>query len=324
MVVGLLLSSGCSAAEQPRHTKHNLTSPPTRHVTSHSEPHHVAAHPEAHATYPEHHAAATAHPYSRHHRPARPPPPPPQSGGLTAARRAPPVEASEPDSRLLVCKDRADEAEASADADEDGRSWRDDGRSWRRDNCSIMLDLSHDNSTDLLVPVVTNLTIAVKVRLPLEHVASVTFRRPRLVVLLLAYSAVNIVATSVIPLPVATTLVPLATILCGLLGGLVLNVGTSCVGAYLGLRLVRSRCRPGFERLLGPHHARWLALDRALSEHGVRFSKQHGLCHATRHAPRRAMRHAPRHAPRAMRHAHATPRALGHAARSLRMPTHPC
>ena len=179
-----------------------------------------------------------------------------------------------------MCKESDSDADApggggvraGAVADGDGRSWRDEGG--RSSNCSIVLDLSHDNSTELLVPVVTNSTIEVKMRLPAHHVASIIFRRPRwatVEVLLLAYAAVNIVATSVIPVPVATTLVPLATILCGLLGGLVLNVGTTLVGAYLGLLLVRSRCRPGFERLLGPHHARWLALDRALSEHGAQI-----------------------------------------------------
>jgi len=277
VLAGLLLA-GCSA-EQPRHAKHNLTSPPIpRHVAAHPEPNHAAARPEVHATQEAHHAAV--HSVSRHHhRPARPPPPPsPHTGWrpLTTTWGAPPVEASEPDGGL-VCKDLTSaEPDATADADDDGRSWRDEGsRNWRRDaNCSIVLDLSHDNSTDLLVPVVTNRTIEVKVRLPAHHVASVIFRRPRwatVEVLLLAYSAVNIVATSVIPIPVATTLVPLATILCGLLGGLALNVGTTLVGAYLGLLLVRSRCRPGFERLLGSHHARWLALDRALSEHGAQI-----------------------------------------------------
>ena len=260
VVAGLLLV-GCSA-EQPRHTKHNFTSTPSR-GTSPPIPRHVAAHPEAHhaATHPEAHRVAT-HPASRHHHVLPP----------TTARRAPAptVEASEPEGGL-GCKDLASTVEVE---DDDSRSWHDDGRSWRRNNCSIVLDLSHDNSTDLLVPVLTNRTIEVKVRLPHDHVLGLRFRRPRLEVLLLVYSAVNVVATSVIPVPVATTLVPLATILFGLLGGLALNVGTTCLGTYLGLRLVRSRCRPGFERLLGPHHARWLALDRALSEHGVRHARE--------------------------------------------------
>lgn len=123
------------------------------------------------------------------------------------------------------------------------------------------------NTTDsLLVPVVRNSTIAMKVRLPgSTTVLGLRFRRPSRFWVFVLYSAANIFATSIIPIPIATSFVPLACILFGLVGGMVINVGTTCVGAYLALVLVRFCCRPRFVRMLGKHHSTWVALDRAIA-----------------------------------------------------------
>lgn len=130
-------------------------------------------------------------------------------------------------------------------------------------NCTIGFSWHNASDGHHRRAVVTNTTIAVKlggVRLRV--------RRPGPVALLLLYSAVNVVATSIIPIPIATILVPVATLCFGLLGGIALNVLTTCLGAYVGLLLTRHGCRPHFLRMLGAHKERWLALDAALAEHG--------------------------------------------------------
>jgi uncharacterized membrane protein YdjX (TVP38/TMEM64 family) len=90
--------------------------------------------------------------------------------------------------------------------------------------------------------------------------------------ILLEYSIVNIVATSVIPVPVAGPLTAVAAALFGLVGGMAINVGTSVVGAWLGLLAVRHACRPCFMRMLGRYHEQWKALDAALTAQGYQVA----------------------------------------------------
>ncbi len=123
-------------------------------------------------------------------------------------------------------------------------------------NCSRIALLWYNMSDDTL-PVVTNETIEARVRLPGIAVLGLRFRRPSLIVTIVGYALVNMVATSVVPMPIATSLVPLSTILFGFLAGMVLNVSSTCAGAYLGLLLVRYACRPCFIRALGKHQRKW-------------------------------------------------------------------
>lgn len=127
-------------------------------------------------------------------------------------------------------------------------------------------------------PFVSNSTIVI----PLPHriqklagssspwfgVAGLRIRRPGTVACVTGYALANILATSVVPLPLAGTLTGVAVVLFGLGGGLALNVATAALGAYLGLLGTRHCCRPCFLRSLGKHHARWRSLDAALAEHG--------------------------------------------------------
>ena len=112
-------------------------------------------------------------------------------------------------------------------------------------NCSVVV--SWYNESDDVSPVVTNTTIEAKVRLilpmPGVMVLGLRFRRPGPVMTIVLYTVVNVLATSVVPMPIATSLVPLSTILFGFFGGMALNVLTTCLGAYLGLLLVRYGCR---------------------------------------------------------------------------------
>jgi len=85
---------------------------------------------------------------------------------------------------------------------------------------------------------------------------------------LLWYSLVNIVVTSVIPVPLAGPLTVAAALLFGLPRGLILNLLTSVMGAFIGLTATRVVCRPCFMRCLGRHHKLWEALDQAILEQG--------------------------------------------------------
>mmetsp|Transcript_19033 Transcript_19033/g.48726 ORF Transcript_19033/g.48726 Transcript_19033/m.48726 type:complete len:340 (-) Transcript_19033:186-1205(-) len=86
------------------------------------------------------------------------------------------------------------------------------------------------------------------------------------------YSLANIVVTSVVPVPLAGPMTAVAAILFGLFLGMVINVLSSVVGAYIGLLCIRHLCRPCFMRALGRYHKHWLALDAALSEQGSQIA----------------------------------------------------
>jgi uncharacterized membrane protein YdjX (TVP38/TMEM64 family) len=136
------------------------------------------------------------------------------------------------------------------------------------ENCSIAV--TWHNATAAVAPAhVTNTSIGVNVRIaPGFAVLGVRIRRPGPVALIALYTAINVCVTSLIPVPIATTLVPVATLCWGFVGGILVNVLSTCIGAYLGLVLTRHACRPRLLRLLGRHRGRWEALDASLAKHG--------------------------------------------------------
>ena len=145
------------------------------------------------------------------------------------------------------------------------------GELFDEENCSSVAVLWYNKSDDGL-PVVTNETITAKVRLPGVAVMGLRFRRPSLLVTIVGYALVNMVTTSVCPLPIATSLVPLSTVLFGFLAGMIINVTSTCAGAYCGLLLVRYACRPRFVRALGKYQSKWAALDRMVAAEGWQIS----------------------------------------------------
>lgn len=82
------------------------------------------------------------------------------------------------------------------------------------------------------------------------------------------YSVVNVICTSIIPVPLAGPLAAVGTLLFGLWLGLVVNVLTSTAGAWIGLVCVRYACRPCCMRMIGRYEKRWRALDAALTAQG--------------------------------------------------------
>ena len=85
---------------------------------------------------------------------------------------------------------------------------------------------------------------------------------------LLWYSLVNIVITSVVPVPLAGPMTGVAAVLFGLPWGMTINTLTSVVGGYLGLLATRNLCRPCFIKCLGRRRKHWEALDAAILEQG--------------------------------------------------------
>lgn len=84
----------------------------------------------------------------------------------------------------------------------------------------------------------------------------------------LEYSIINVLVTSVVPLPLAGTMVAVGCGLFGIVAGLVLNTVTSAIGAYLGLFATRYWCRDCIIRRLSSYGNRWQLLDAALVAQG--------------------------------------------------------
>ena len=89
---------------------------------------------------------------------------------------------------------------------------------------------------------------------------------------LLEYSLVNMVVTSVIPFPLAGPMVGISALLFGVLNGMVVNTLTSVVGAYISLLATRSACRPCFTRMLGRYRQRWVEVDAAITAEGYQIA----------------------------------------------------
>jgi len=91
---------------------------------------------------------------------------------------------------------------------------------------------------------------------------------------LLQYSFMNLVACSVIPVPLSGPMVIIAALIWGVAGGLAVNAVSTMLGAYLSLWATRNVCRPCFARALhglGYAH-QWEALDAALTEEGYQIA----------------------------------------------------
>lgn len=86
------------------------------------------------------------------------------------------------------------------------------------------------------------------------------------------YSTANVLITSVIPIPLAGPMSAVATLLFGLLPGMIINTVTSVVGAWIGLWAVRHLCRPCFVRALGRYQKKWEALDAAITSQGYQIA----------------------------------------------------
>ena len=86
---------------------------------------------------------------------------------------------------------------------------------------------------------------------------------------ILWYLLVNILATSVCPVPIAGAMTAISAVLFGLVPGMAITTTSSLIGAYLGHLAVRHLCRPCLMRSLGRYHEHWLALDAAISQAGA-------------------------------------------------------
>ena len=86
---------------------------------------------------------------------------------------------------------------------------------------------------------------------------------------ILWYLLVNILATSVCPVPIAGAMTAISAVLFGLVPGMAITTTSSLIGAYLGHLAVRHLCRPCFMRSLGRYHEHWRALDTAISQAGA-------------------------------------------------------
>lgn len=86
------------------------------------------------------------------------------------------------------------------------------------------------------------------------------------------YSLLNVLATSLVPLPLAASMVVLATLLFGLLRGLLLNSLTTLLGAWISLWLTRYACRPCLLRAVGRYQHKWQALDAAITKEGAQIA----------------------------------------------------
>ena len=85
----------------------------------------------------------------------------------------------------------------------------------------------------------------------------------------LQYVALNLLVSSIVPIPLQGALVAVAALMFGLVGGMAISVVSSTVGSYLALLLTRSACRPYFLRCLGRKRAaKWAVLDTALVADG--------------------------------------------------------
>ena len=224
----------------------------------------LLAAPRAHNSTRLHHAhGAVVDPHAGHHTKHG-------SRKPTATPVLPPDAAAEPGEHvadaILWCRGENDAAvQMAADSESAAESAR----------VCVPYNSSDDTFT---APFVSNSTIVI----PLPHriqklagssspwfgVAGLRIRRPGKLACVIGYALANVLATSVIPLPLAGTLTGVGVVLFGLAGGLALNVLSAALGAYLGLLGTRHCCRPCFLRNLGKRAGMWRSLDAALAEHG--------------------------------------------------------
>jgi uncharacterized membrane protein YdjX (TVP38/TMEM64 family) len=86
------------------------------------------------------------------------------------------------------------------------------------------------------------------------------------------YTSLNVLICSVLPIPLASTMVGLAVLLYGMVLGMIINTSSLTLGCYLSLLLTRFACRPRLMRLLGRYQAKWEALDCAITQEGYQIA----------------------------------------------------
>ena len=84
----------------------------------------------------------------------------------------------------------------------------------------------------------------------------------------LEYNIINIIVCSVIPVPLAATMVAVGALIYGIPLGMLINTVSSTFGAWLGLVCARYVCRPCLMRMLGRYKRKWEALDDAIVQEG--------------------------------------------------------
>ena len=87
-----------------------------------------------------------------------------------------------------------------------------------------------------------------------------------------AYNALNVLICSLLPVPLASTMVGISVLLYGIVLGLVINTISGTLGSYLSLLVTRYACRPRLMRLLGRYQQKWEALDYAIVEDGYQIA----------------------------------------------------
>ena len=86
------------------------------------------------------------------------------------------------------------------------------------------------------------------------------------------YNLLNVVFCSVLPFPLASSMVAAAVLLYGMVLGLLINTVSTVFGCWLSLIITRHMCQPRIMRLLGRYEAKWQALDFAIVEEGCQIA----------------------------------------------------
>ena len=83
-----------------------------------------------------------------------------------------------------------------------------------------------------------------------------------------AYAVVNVIGTSVLPLPIGAAMMVIGGVLFGQVLGLAVYLSTSALGAIITFLIVRS-LKDSVIKWLGPHADTWRRLDDAITREGL-------------------------------------------------------
>ena len=86
------------------------------------------------------------------------------------------------------------------------------------------------------------------------------------------YNLINMIFCSLLPIPLASSMVMVAVLLYGMVLGLFINTISTVIGCWLSLIITRHMCRPRIIRLLGRYEEKWRALDFAIMEEGYQIA----------------------------------------------------
>ena len=87
-------------------------------------------------------------------------------------------------------------------------------------------------------------------------------------VALSAFATVNVIGTSVLPLPIGVAMMVIGGVLFGQVTGLIVYLATSTVGAWITFVIVRA-LKDRVVDCLGRHAATWRRLDAAITREGL-------------------------------------------------------